>query len=119
MFLLVAGMQLSIIRFLFSEHLENDFQQSLSQAPESAGMAHALVALFLIISLPPSAGFAEAIRPQMNGVAEKFVAGPADFDFGHLAGLVTNWGGAGKALQHVVVPIPLQIGADRRQEARC
>ena len=81
-------------------------------------MAHTLVALFLVISLPPRTGLAEAIRPEMQGVSEEFVARPADFGFVNLTGLKTDRSRSGIALQHLKRAIPSRIRTDAGQEPR-
>ena len=63
MFLLVAGMKLGVVRRSIFEHAEEDFEQPLPQASQRAGVAHALVAFLLVISVAPGAGFAKTIGP--------------------------------------------------------
>src|SRR5207248_9642859 len=82
-------------------------------------MAHALLALFLIVGLAPGTGFAEAIGPEVNGVAEEFVAGPPNGYFADLARLVAHGRSPGERLKHLMSAITLRVGADGRQESRC
>ena len=81
MFFLIASMKLGIVRRSIFEHAEKDFEQSLPQAPQRAGVAHPLVAFLLVISLAPGTGFAKTIGPQVNGVTHEFVARPANAHF--------------------------------------
>ena len=118
MFRLIAGVEFGVIGLLVREHLEHDFQQALSQAAPCAGVAPPLLALLLLIGLAPGAGFAKAVRPEMNRMPEELIARPADLDSMNLAGLEWYRRGPGKAWQHVVVPITRGVGADGGQEAR-
>ena len=78
-------MQLGVVRCFGVHHAEEDFEESLPQASQRAGVAHALPTFLLIISLAPAAGFAKAIRPQMNCVAHELVTRPAETDFADFA----------------------------------
>ena len=81
-------------------------------------MAHTALALGLIVRLSPNGGFAEAIGPEVNGVAHKFITGPARPGFADLPGLVLHRRGASKALEHIVMTVTLGIGANGGQQAR-
>jgi hypothetical protein len=118
MFLLIAGVKFPVVGRLVGDHLEEDFEESLSQTSEGAGMAHALVSFFLVVGLAPDHSFSETIGPEMKGVSQEFVAGPADMDLIEFAGLEAHGRGAGIALQHVGASVAFWIRADGRQEAR-
>jgi len=111
-------MEFGVVRSLVGEHLEEDFEQALSQASQSAGVAHALLAFLLIIGLSPDAGFAEAVGPEVNGVAKELIARPTDLGFLNVPGLVADGRGARKALEDLVAAIALGMGADGRQKPR-
>ena len=85
MFLLVARVQLGVVRFFVGNHFEEDLEESLSQTTQGAGMAHALSALLLVVGLPPGGAFAKAIGPKVNGVSQKPIARPAHLSFFDLA----------------------------------
>ncbi len=85
MLLLVAGVQLGIVWLLVTEHTEEDFKQSLPQAPEGASVGHSLLAFLVVVGLAPSAGLAETVGPQMDGGAQELIAGPAHPHFVQLA----------------------------------
>src|SRR5262245_8366624 len=99
MFLLITSMEFGVVGLLVANHPANDFEQSLSQASQRTGVAHAITTLFLIIRLAPGTGLAEAIGPQMNGMAQKLVAGPADLSFVDLTRFKTDRGRSRDALQ--------------------
>ena len=68
----------------------------------------------LVVGLAPGTGLAEAIRPEVNGVAQEFVAGPADMDLVDLAGLVGDGRGPGDS----TAGLPgCRSGRDRRPRA--
>src|SRR5215475_10466242 len=117
-FLLIAGMQLGIVRRSVFEHAEEDLEQPLTQASQCAGMAHAFIAFVLVISLTPSAGLAKTIRPQMNCLAHEFVARPTDADFADLARLIRHRRGSGHTLQHLLATVAVRIVAHGPQQAR-
>ena len=57
MFLLVAGVEFRIVGFFVGKHFEDDLQQSLSEAAQRAGRAHALVSFFPIVGLAQALAF--------------------------------------------------------------
>ena len=116
MLLLIERVEFSIVGFLVQEHAEEDFKQPLTQAPESTGVTHSLLALGLIISLAPSTGFAKTIRPEVHGVTHKLIARPAHLSLMNLAGLIAYRGGAGKGLQHLMFAVASGVGADGGQQ---
>src|SRR6185503_8135598 len=101
------------------EHAEKDFEQSLAEASQRTGMAHALIAFLLVIRLTPGAGFAKAIRPQVNCVAQKFVAGPTDVNFVDPARLIGNRCGSGYTLEYFLAAVALGIITHSCQQAWC
>jgi len=110
-------MQLGIVRPSVLEHPEENFEQSLSQAPQGTRMTHAPVTFLLVISLAPGAGFAERIGPQMNRVAQEFVAGLADTHSADLARLIGYRRGPGDSLQHFLSAVALWVIAHRPEQA--
>src|ERR671922_1696088 len=81
-------------------------------------MAHTFSTFFVVISLAPGAGFAETVRPEMDGVAQELVTGPTNFGFLHPAGLIIDRRGAGKGLEHLMVSVAPWIVANGRQQSR-
>ncbi len=81
-------------------------------------MAHPLFAFFLVIGLSPESGFAEAIGPEVNGVSQELITGPAHLSLADLARLVTDRRGAGKALEYLMGAVALRIVTDGRQQPR-
>src|SRR5690348_15772821 len=104
-------MQIGIVRSLSGEHSEQDFEKPLAQAPQRADVGHALLAFLFIVGLAPSAGLAEAIRPQMDGVAQEFVAGPAHANFVEACPLVRDRCGPGDTLEHFMAAVALGIAS--------
>ena len=88
MLLLAAGVELGVVRFAGDQHPEQDFEQSLSQAPQGTGVRHACLPLLLVVGLAPGAGLAKAIRPKVHGVAHELIAGPPHSNLVEFAGLV-------------------------------
>ena len=115
MVFLIQSMHVGIVGLLVREHAKEDLEQPLPQAPERAGTAHALLALFLVVGLAPRTGLAKTVCPQMDGVAHEFVAGPADVCFVNLPGLVIDRGRPGEALQHLRAAVAIGIAANGRQ----
>ena len=115
---LVAGVHFCIVWRLVGDHAEDDFQESLAEAPESTGVAHALLAFVPIIGLPPGAGFAKRVHPEMDGGAHKFVAGPAHMDLVDFAGLIAHRSRTGDALEHFMAAIARWIGPNGGEQAR-
>lgn len=118
MLLLVSGMQFRIVGRLVGDHPEEDFEQSLAQASERAGVTHPCLTFFLIIRLTPDTGLAKTICPEMNGVAHEFIARPTHTDFIDLSGLIADGRGPGDALEDFVAAVAIGIGPNRRQQAR-
>lgn len=116
MLLLIESVQFGIVGFAVGEHAKQDFKQPLAQAPQGAGMTHALFALLVIVGLAPAAGAAETVGPQMDGMAHELVAGAAHTGPIDLAGLVINRGGTGQALEHLMGTVTGRIAANSGQE---
>ena len=98
--MLIEGVLLRAIRLFIGNHAEDNLEQALAQAAQCASVAFSLFPFFSIIDLPPRAGFAKAIGPEMNRVAEEFVAGFAKSYLVDLARLKADWGRSRKTLQH-------------------
>ena len=118
MLLLITGMEFSIVRLFVFEHAKDNFQESLTQAPEATGVTHAFSAFLFVIGLAPGAGLAKAIGPKMHRVAKEFVAGPTHTNFIDLSGLVADRCSSGDALEHFMAAVTLGIVTNGRQEAR-
>ena len=118
MFLLILGVQFRVVRFAISQHFEDDLEQTLSQAAERAGVAHALFSFLFVIGLRPGTGFAKAVGPKMDSLAQEFVAGPAHFGFADLAGLEADRRCSRKALQDIGTALAVGIAAHRCQKSR-
>ena len=98
MLLLVAGVQIGVVRLAGLDHPPNDFQQALAQTTQSAGMAFAFRAFLAIVNIGPGTNPEGALGPKMDGMAQHFVALVADVNPVNLAGLETDRSGAGDAL---------------------
>src|SRR2546423_14456273 len=114
MFLLVLGVQFSVVGFSVCEHLKQNFQQTLSQTSQRAGVAHTLSSFLFIIGLSPNTGLAKTVGPKMNGMSQKFIARPAHSGFANLSGLEADRRGSGKTLENAGIAITGRIAAHRR-----
>ena len=99
MLFLVAGVQIGIVGLTGLDHLPEDFQEPLAQAAQGAVVAFAFRPFLFVINFGPRADPHTALGPQMDGMAQHFVALVADADPVDLAGLETDRGRAGDALQ--------------------
>ena len=115
---LVLRVEFGIVGLFIGEHFENDLEQSLAQTAQSAGVAHTALAFGLIVGLSPDGGFAKAIGPEVDGMAQKFITSPAGLGFADLPGLVLDRCGAGKALEHIVITVTLGIAPNGGQQPR-
>lgn len=66
MFDLVTGVPLFIIGHVGLPHFSEDFQPTLAQTAQGAGMALAFLTFLHVIHLRPAAGFPAKVRPQMH-----------------------------------------------------
>ena len=78
-------------------------------------MAHPFFALLLIVGLTPGAALAEAVGPQVNRVAHKFIAGPSYFGLVNLARLIVDRRGSRIALEDLLAAVAVRVAANRRQ----
>jgi hypothetical protein len=101
MLLLIASVEFSIVGLLIANHAKDDFEQPLAETPQGARMRHTGLALLSVISPTPRADSVEAVGPQVNGMAHKFVAVPTDPGFVDLTRFKTDRGSSGIALQHL------------------
>src|SRR5215469_16784672 len=106
-------MKFSVVGFLGDQHAVEDLEQPLSQAPQRASVSHAFLTFLLVIGLAPGTGFAEAIRPQVYGVAQELVTGPTHSNLVELARLVRDWRGPGDTLQDLMTAIAVGIATHR------
>src|ERR1039458_2807334 len=90
MLLLIAGVQIGIIRFPIAHHAEQNFEPALAQTANGTGMAHPSLALVLIVDLGPGDAALKTISPQMHNVAHTFVTSPPDLNAPSLAGLIAD-----------------------------
>lgn len=97
------------------EYLEPPF----SQTPQSGSVAHALIAFALIIGLSPRALLTAAISPQVHGMAQKPVTGPANARPVNLPALVAHRADSRLAAQRVGVRKHLAYSAQLTQQAWC
>ena len=74
MFGLVASMERFVVRGAVLPHLPEDFEPTLAQAAQGAGMALAFGAMGLVVGLRPGAGFATVIGPLVHGAAQGQIA---------------------------------------------
>ena len=81
-------------------------------------MAFAFGPLLFVIDFGPRTNPDAALGPQMDGMAQDFVALVADVNPVNLAGLETDRSGAGDALQSFGVLEAIGVAADFPQEAR-
>ena len=93
-------------------------EPAFAQAAQGAGVGVTLRTLGLVIRLRPSARFAAGVGPEMNGVAQKPIAGPADMSFADLTRLVTDRAYPGLTKQALHIGEALPDAAQARQEPR-
>ena len=115
MFLLVPSVEFGVVGGFICEHPEQDFQQALTQTSQCTGMSHALLTFLRVIGLAPSAGLAEAIRPQMDGVAHEFITGPAQPNLVDSAGLIGDRCGSCDSAEDLMIAIAIGVTAHGRQ----
>jgi len=99
MLLLVAGVQIGVVGRAGLDHLPNDFKQALAHTTQVTGMTFALGAFLSVVNPGPGRDPQAALSPEMDGVTRNFVALVADTKPVNLAGLETDWGCSGDALQ--------------------
>ena len=75
---LVFGVQIGVVWGPGLDHLPEDFNQALAQAAQGAGVAHAVQPFLPVVGLRPGCGVAGTVGPEMDGVAQEFVALVAD-----------------------------------------
>ena len=83
--LLVAGVQVGVVRLAGLDHPPKDFQQALAQAAQGARMAFALRSFLSVVNFGPRTNPEGALSPKMDGVAQHFVALVADVNLVNLA----------------------------------
>ena len=115
---LVFGVQIGVVRGAGLDHFPKDFEQALAQAAQGAGVAHAVLAFLLVVGLRPGCGVAGAVGPEMDDVAQEFVALMADPDLVDLPGLVADRAGSGQTLEGLGIVEPAGVGGDFAQEPR-
>src|SRR5204863_5732846 len=93
-------------------------EPAFAQAAQGAGVGVTLRTLGLVIRLRPSARFAAGVGPEMNGVAQKPSAGPADMSFAELARLITHRTDPGAAQHALRLGTELAHSAQARQQPR-
>ena len=98
MLLLVAGVQIGVVRFPCLDHPPYDFQEALSQTAQCARMTFAFRPFLFVVNLGPRANPHAALGPKMDGVTQDFVALVADVNPVNLAGLEADRGRAGDTL---------------------
>src|SRR5437667_61266 len=91
-------------------------EPAFAQATQGAGVAVALCTFGLGISLRPRALFAAGVGPQMNGVAQGLITGPAHMSFADLTRLITDRADPGLAQQALRIGEALPRAAQARQE---
>ena len=115
---LVAGVQIGVIGLAGLEHLPKDFQEALSHTPQRARMTFAFGALLSVVNFGPRTNSQATLGPQMDGVAQNLIARAANMNPVNLAGLETDWSGAGDALQGLGVLKAIGVAADFAQQPR-
>ena len=116
MLLLVACVQFGIVRLFGDDHSKDDLEEPLAQTPQGTTVGHALRALLLIVGLAPGTGSAEAVGPQMHGVTQELVAGPAEVNFVQFTRLVRDRSSARDTLKHLVATVAVRVAPQRRQQ---
>ena len=74
MFGLVAGVERFVVGLAGLPHLPEDFEPTLAQAAQRAGVTLAFGAMGLVVGLRPGAGFAAVIGPLVDGAAQSQIA---------------------------------------------
>ena len=85
---LVFLMELRIVAGARLPHFPKDFQPTLAQAPQGAGVRFAPLSKALVIGFGPRAGGTAQVSPEVKGMAEHFVAMATKPDLMNGAGLV-------------------------------
>ena len=119
---LVAGMEGFIVGLAGLPHFPEDLEPSLSQATQGARMALPFVSMSLVILLRPRHLAPAKIGPEVNGLAQVFIAAAAEIDFEDLTGLKGHGSRSGQALQALCAfknaPIASQFAQKPRRQFR-
>jgi hypothetical protein len=94
---LVAGVQVRVVERMGLSHFPNNFQPTLAQGSQGAGMTFALGSERGVVSRSPRRELAAQVGPEMHGVAQRLVALAAQI-FIHEGRFYTNGGGHSKWL---------------------
>ena len=86
----MAGMEVSIVGFAGLDHLPKVFEQALAQAAQGTGMAFAFITFLFVVNRGPGADLHAALGPEMDSMAQDFIALVADANAVDLAGLETD-----------------------------
>jgi hypothetical protein len=74
---LVALVELGIIGGAFEPHFVDDFEPTLSQAPDGSGMGLVFGAVGLVVGPGPGTAHQTMFAKKMDGVAQELVTSPA------------------------------------------
>src|SRR2546430_7335560 len=99
-------------------HAPEHLQPTLAQTAEGTGMTVSTFAFGLIVQLSPEAGLAALIGPQMDGVAQKIIAGPPDARFTELARFKAHGAGTRATAQTVGIREHLALAPQLGQQSR-
>src|SRR2546425_551012 len=113
---LVATVQIGIIHRPCLPHFPYDFQPSLAQGTQCAGVTLSFCAQRGVVSRSPRTTLATQVGPEVQRVAKKLVALATQMHTMNLAGLETHGRGARQALQCLRVGEQRTVDADLGQE---
>src|ERR1051326_5087471 len=108
-----------VVRDAVLPHAPEYFKPPLGQASQRASVTMSAGTFGRVIGLSPQAGPSALVSPQMGGVTQKLVAGPADPGLADLARLETHWASARAAAQAVCIGENVTTTSELSQQARC
>ena len=97
MLLLVLLMEGLVVDQPVGPQAPEDLQPAFAQTPQGAGVVVAFLAFTRVVGLSPRALFTTAVGPQVHGVPQHHIAGPADAGLVDLPALETHWADASLA----------------------
>src|SRR5580704_14814126 len=111
-------MEIGVISRMALPHFPEDLQPALAEAAQSACVALAALTDLVVVDGGPRTRVPAEVGPQMNDVPQGLVAVAPNKHFVDLAGLVTDGGSPGQALEAAWILKARAIRTDLPQQPR-